>query len=175
MLDNREYGLRFAAGGYQVVRYDEGLARWVARERGDHQLPEWARVSIELEGQPLRLPAPGNQQSLEEEADEDDEEKSVSVEWPEIGEKTSAKFVGWEFWTGTYLGRELARVVRAIEQAGLVEILAIDLMSGRTEAYFSKRIVVNDSDELAARLLEGLKRHFFAGGRRARERRRRPA
>jgi len=84
VLDNREYGLRFAAGGYQVVRYDEGLARWVARERGDHQLPEWARVSVELEGQPLRLPAPGNQQSLEEEADEDDEEKTVDALQPQL-------------------------------------------------------------------------------------------
>ena len=68
--------------------------------------------------------------------------------------------------------RELARVVRAIEQAGLVEILAIDLMSGHTEGVFSRRIVVKNSEDLTAALMRGLEAHLLASapGERARRR-----
>ncbi|AOE84585.1 type II secretion system minor pseudopilin GspH [Pseudomonas sp. TCU-HL1] len=58
VLDNREYGLRIERDGYQVFFYDETTSRWRALSDDARQLPEWAELSIELEGEPLALPAP---------------------------------------------------------------------------------------------------------------------
>ncbi|MCO6059444.1 type II secretion system minor pseudopilin GspH [Pseudomonas sp. MOB-449] len=58
VLDNREYGLRIERDGYQVFFYDETSSRWQALSDDARQLPEWAELSIELDGEPLALPAP---------------------------------------------------------------------------------------------------------------------
>ena len=60
---------------------------------------------------------------------------------------------------------ELARVVRAIEQEGLVELLAIDLKSGHTKGVFSRRIEVKNSKDLADELMRGLETHLLRSGR----------
>ena len=59
--------------------------------------------------------------------------------------------------------RELQRLVTAIERRGLVELVAIDLLSGEADRYYSKVIAVKESTDLAAQLMAGLKRHLFAG------------
>ena len=61
--------------------------------------------------------------------------------------------------------RELKRVARTIEREGLVELLTIDLMSGDTEGVFSKRIVVEESDDLASALMSGLESHLLGARR----------
>ncbi len=59
VLDNREYGLLVRPDGYRVLRYDESDARWrETRDRAPHQVPEWMRLSLELDGTPLKLLAP---------------------------------------------------------------------------------------------------------------------
>ena len=62
VLDNREYGLHLSAGAYQVLRYDPVLRRWQALQGQPHQLPHWAQLSVELEGEALRLPQPEGDQ-----------------------------------------------------------------------------------------------------------------
>nr|WP_271412205.1 type II secretion system minor pseudopilin GspH [Pseudomonas sp. Q1-7] len=58
VLDNREYGLRLERDRYQVYYYDEAGARWQPLSDGARQLPEWAELTFELDGEPLVLPAP---------------------------------------------------------------------------------------------------------------------
>ncbi|MNF31609.1 Type II transport protein GspH [compost metagenome] len=58
LLDNREYGLRLSAEGYQVLQYQPGTARWQALDDQPYRLPAWAELSLELEGEALQLPQP---------------------------------------------------------------------------------------------------------------------
>ncbi|MBT8764745.1 type II secretion system minor pseudopilin GspH [Metapseudomonas boanensis] len=60
VLDNREYGLRLERDRYQVLFYDEGRGRWQPLDDGSRQLPEWAQLDFELEGEPLVLPSSGD-------------------------------------------------------------------------------------------------------------------
>lgn len=56
VLDNREYGLRVTAEAYQVLRYDERRGVWDALGERAHRLPDWAELSLELDGQAMSLP-----------------------------------------------------------------------------------------------------------------------
>jgi len=59
VLDNREYGLLVRTDGYRVLRYDQGADRWAAiAGEAEHRLPAWARLDLELDGEPLKLAAP---------------------------------------------------------------------------------------------------------------------
>jgi general secretion pathway protein H len=58
VLDNREYGVRLERDSYQVFYYEESSARWQPLSDGARQLPEWAELTFELDGDPLVLPAP---------------------------------------------------------------------------------------------------------------------
>ncbi|KJU81103.1 general secretion pathway protein GspH [Ectopseudomonas oleovorans] len=51
VLDNREYGLSFTREGYRVLRYDPQRDEWQALDRQAHRLPEWAEVTLEVEGE----------------------------------------------------------------------------------------------------------------------------
>ncbi|QSL91848.1 type II secretion system minor pseudopilin GspH [Ectopseudomonas toyotomiensis] len=51
VLDNREYGLSFTRDGYRVLRYDPQRGEWQALDRQSHRLPEWAEVTLEVEGE----------------------------------------------------------------------------------------------------------------------------
>lgn len=51
VLDNREYGLSFTRDGYRVLRYDPQRGEWQALDRQTHRLPEWAEVTLEVEGE----------------------------------------------------------------------------------------------------------------------------
>jgi general secretion pathway protein H len=57
VLDNREYGLRFEAHSYQVLRYEPLQARWEPLDAKVHELPEWALMSVEVDEQSVGLPA----------------------------------------------------------------------------------------------------------------------
>lgn len=63
VLDNREYGLYLTNEAYQVLRYDPQSARWDALDSKPHSLPGWAELSVELEGEALKLPQPASEQS----------------------------------------------------------------------------------------------------------------
>ena len=63
VLDNREYGLYLTDRAYQVLRYDSQSARWDALDGKPHSLPDWAELSVELEGEALKLPPPSGGQS----------------------------------------------------------------------------------------------------------------
>ncbi|VXC60035.1 Type II secretion system protein H [Pseudomonas sp. 8Z] len=56
VLDNREYGLYFSESGYRVLRYDPRRAQWQALDGQAHELPGWAQIVFEVEGEPLQLP-----------------------------------------------------------------------------------------------------------------------
>lgn len=58
VLDNREYGVRFEAHSYQVLRYDPLKSRWQPLEDKVHELPDWVQLSIEVEDQSVSLPTP---------------------------------------------------------------------------------------------------------------------
>lgn len=59
VLDSREYGLLIDDEGYRVLRHDEASGRWDEADRREaHQVPEWMRLQLELDGTPLRLVAP---------------------------------------------------------------------------------------------------------------------
>ena len=62
VLDNREYGLYLTDDTYQVLRYDPQAARWNPLEGKPHQLPAWAELKVELEGEALQLPKPADQE-----------------------------------------------------------------------------------------------------------------
>jgi general secretion pathway protein H len=58
VLDNREYGLLIRAEGYRLLSYDEARNSWSATDgQAEHLLPAWARLELELDGQPLQLAA----------------------------------------------------------------------------------------------------------------------
>jgi general secretion pathway protein H len=58
VLDNREYGLHLTDEAYQVLRYEPRSGSWQALSSKPHRLPNWAELSLELEGEPLQLSAP---------------------------------------------------------------------------------------------------------------------
>ena len=59
VLDSREYGLLIDDEGYRVLHYEEASGRWLEADRREaHQVPEWMRLQLELDGTPLRLVAP---------------------------------------------------------------------------------------------------------------------
>ena len=58
VLDNREYGVRFEAHSYRVLRYEPLRARWEPLDDKAHELPDWVRLSIEVEDQGVGLPGP---------------------------------------------------------------------------------------------------------------------
>ncbi len=86
VLDNREYGLRLERSRYQVVSFDEGTATWVAKPRSEHVLPEWAQLSYELDGEPLRLAGPGgsNEVSGDNDDEEEEAEKAEAARQPQL-------------------------------------------------------------------------------------------
>lgn len=68
VLDNREYGVRIERGSYQIYYYDEPGARWQPMSDGARQLPEWAELTVELDGEPLALPAPAKDEKKSKDA-----------------------------------------------------------------------------------------------------------
>lgn len=56
VLDNREYGVRFEAHSYQVLRFDPLKSRWQPLDDKVHELPDWVQLSIEVEDQGVSLP-----------------------------------------------------------------------------------------------------------------------
>lgn len=76
VLDNREYGLLIRDEGYRVLVFDELESRWdpLAGEEKEHALPVWARLELELDGEPLKLAAPAGQGDDEAGLDSDDED-----------------------------------------------------------------------------------------------------
>ena len=62
VLDSREYGLHLTAGAYQVLSYDPVQRHWRPLQGKPHDLPSWAELSVELEGEPLQLPSAAGEQ-----------------------------------------------------------------------------------------------------------------
>lgn len=58
VLDNQEYGLLLSREAYQVLRYDPLKQSWQALAEKPYRLPDWAEMSLELEGKALQLPMP---------------------------------------------------------------------------------------------------------------------
>ena len=58
VLDNREYGIKVDAQGYQVQRYDAQAGRWQAvADWQAYRLPDDIQLSLAVEGSLLQLPA----------------------------------------------------------------------------------------------------------------------
>jgi general secretion pathway protein H len=56
VLDNQEYGLLLTPNTYQVLRYDPLKRDWQPLSGKPYALPEWAELSVELEGEALKMP-----------------------------------------------------------------------------------------------------------------------
>jgi general secretion pathway protein H len=80
VLDNREYGLRLSRDAYQVLRYDEFTGEWQPVGK-PHQLPAWASIEYQLEGQPLALPSP---KTADEDAEEDEDKPATDSNAPQL-------------------------------------------------------------------------------------------
>lgn len=63
VLDNQEYGLLLTPESYQVLRYDAFKREWLPLPGKPYALPDWAQLSIELEGAALKLPEPDQKPS----------------------------------------------------------------------------------------------------------------
>lgn len=75
VLENREYGLLIRDKGYRVLVFDELESRWDPLDgEKEHALPVWARLELELDGEPLKLAAPAGQGDDEAGLDSDDED-----------------------------------------------------------------------------------------------------
>lgn len=55
VLDNREYGVRFEAHSYQVLRYEPLKSRWQPLADKVHELPDWVELDIEVENHSIGL------------------------------------------------------------------------------------------------------------------------
>ncbi|WP_068830151.1 type II secretion system minor pseudopilin GspH [Pseudomonas sp. BMS12] len=78
VLDNREYGVRFEAHSYQVLRYEPGKARWATLDDKVHELPEWVELSVKVEEQSIGLPSDKD----DKKAKDDKGEKKAPVTKP---------------------------------------------------------------------------------------------
>ena len=76
-----------------------------------------------------------------------DEEKSVGFEWEEIGEPGGRRFLGWEFWKGTYLGSLAGRLEMAVPPRS-VRLVALQPDLGRPQFLSSDRHVTQGAVEL---------------------------
>lgn len=89
VLDNREYGLLIRPEGYRVLSYDELQSSWSAyNAQAEHLLPSWARLELELDGEPLKLAVPVKKQNdepgLSTDESEEEKEKAESVLEPQL-------------------------------------------------------------------------------------------
>lgn len=57
VLDSREYGLLVGDHGYRVLIHDDTDGRWLAGRDLAHQVPDWLRLELQLDGVPLQLTA----------------------------------------------------------------------------------------------------------------------
>ncbi|WP_317634287.1 type II secretion system minor pseudopilin GspH [Pseudomonas tohonis] len=59
VLDGREYGLLVTAESYRVLAYDNASGTWADdATRPERRPAAWMRLSLELEGEALKLPEP---------------------------------------------------------------------------------------------------------------------
>ena len=59
VMNGAEYGLRVDSEGYEVLVYDYLAGDWnPPSPPKTYGLPVWARLSLQLDGEPLVLPAP---------------------------------------------------------------------------------------------------------------------
>ncbi|NQD78591.1 type II secretion system minor pseudopilin GspH [Pseudomonas sp. CrR14] len=62
VLDGQEYGLRVTAEGYQVLSYDNLSGTWSDSDsQKEHRTPASLRLTLELDGEALKLPEPEQQ------------------------------------------------------------------------------------------------------------------
>jgi hypothetical protein len=77
----------------------------------------------------------------------DDAEKTVGVDIPELGEAAESAFVGWEFWTGSFLGRVEGRLDMTVPAHG-VRLVALQPDLGRPQFLSSDRHLTQGAVEL---------------------------
>ena len=77
----------------------------------------------------------------------DDAEKTVGVDIPELGEAAESAFVGWEFWTGSFLGRVERRLDMTVPAHG-VRLVALQPDLGRPQFLSSDRHLTQGAVEL---------------------------
>ncbi|WXL24432.1 type II secretion system minor pseudopilin GspH [Ectopseudomonas mendocina] len=56
VLDDQEYGLLLTPNTYQVLRYEPFKREWLPLPGKPYALPDWAELTMELEGAALALP-----------------------------------------------------------------------------------------------------------------------
>lgn len=83
VLDNREYGLLVRSESYRVLAYDEAKGVWAAVPgQNEHRMPVWARLELELEGEPLKLSTPVKENDDEPGLSQDEEKKEKEKNGP---------------------------------------------------------------------------------------------
>ena len=76
-----------------------------------------------------------------------DEEKTVGFGWDEIGECADRRFVGWEFWSGCFIGSVAGRLDLAVPPRS-VRLVALHPESGKPQFISSDRHVTQGAISL---------------------------
>ena len=83
-----------------------------------------------------------------------DAEERIGLGWGEIGEYAERRFVGWEFWTGTYLGEKAGRLELEVPPRS-VRLVALQPAAGRPQFLTSDRHVTQGGVELKGQVWSG--------------------
>ena len=76
-----------------------------------------------------------------------DAEARVGVDWPELGEAAGRRFLGWEFWGGTFLGAQMGRLELPVP-ARSVRLVALRPDAGRPQVLTTDRHLTQGGVEL---------------------------
>ena len=76
-----------------------------------------------------------------------DAEKEVGVDWRELGESEDRRFIGWEFWSGEYLGTLKGRLAMLVP-ARSVRLVALQPDTGRPQYLSGDRHLTQGAVEI---------------------------
>ena len=83
-----------------------------------------------------------------------DDAATVGVDWSELGEPAGRRFLGWEFWGGTFLGARTGRIEMSVP-ARSVRLVALQPDAGRPQFLTSDRHLTQGGVELKGQAWDG--------------------
>ena len=83
-----------------------------------------------------------------------DDAATVGVDWSELGEPADRRFLGWEFWGGTFLGARTGRLEISVP-ARSVRLVALQPDAGRPQFLTSDRHLTQGGVELKGQAWDG--------------------
>lgn len=72
VLESRDYGLLLSSSGYQVLEFSEDCGCWLTSgNQQSYRLPDWMRLQLKLDGEPLQLVEMASDNLESQEGEED--------------------------------------------------------------------------------------------------------